>query len=253
MKTLVFLDLDNTLFQTRQKCPTKDALQFPVAYLRDGSAHSFMTAKQRQFWQLLNANATIIPTTARDLDALQRVQLPFHSWSIIDHGGVILNPAGIADVYWHDHMVAASQAAQPDLIELLAVINTEIAQHNLAARAQIVEDFNLPFYVVVKYLNGKIADLDRLQQDAVQPWVIAHATNYQLHRNANNLSVLPRTISKEHAVRYLIKRFSNEWGDLLTIGIGDSVSDGAFMAACDYAITPSDSQLFNATLNHLSL
>ena len=251
MKTLVFLDLDNTLFQTRQKCPTEDALQFPVAYLRDGSAHSFMTPKQRQFWQLLNTNATIIPTTARDLDALQRVQLPFHSWSIIDHGGVILNPAGIPDAYWLEHMTSASQMAQVDLGALLEMANTVIAHQKLAARAQMITDFQLPFYFVAKYRNGKSGDLDWLQEHLVQPWVSARSTTYQLHRNGNNLAVLPRSLGKEHAVRYLMKRFSNEWGDLFTIGVGDSLSDGAFMAACDYAITPRDSQLFSATLKLL--
>ncbi len=34
----------------------------------------------------------------------------------------------------------------------------------------------------------------------------------------------------------------------MTFGIGDSLIDGAFMAECDYALTPRGSQLFAETL-----
>jgi len=81
----------------------------------------------------------------------------------------------------------------------------------------------------------------------VTPWLMTHH-DYQLHRNGNNLAILPRSLGKEHAVHYLIKQLTNEWGELLTIGIGDSLIDGAFMAECDYSITPRGSQLFKETL-----
>ena len=34
-----------------------------------------------------------------------------------------------------------------------------------------------------------------------------------------------------------------EHGEILTLGMGDSRSDGPFLALCDYAITPRHSQL----------
>jgi phosphoserine phosphatase len=150
-------------------------------------------------------------------------------------------------------MTAAAHLAQPDLTELLALINAALAQYDLAAQAQLIEEFDLPFYVVVKYRKGDSAALDWLQQHIVQPWITAHAASYQVHRNNNNLAVLPRTLGKEHAVRYLIKRFSHEWGELLTFGVGDSLSDGAFMAECDYSIVPCASQLFSETLKRITL
>lgn len=252
MRNLVFLDLDDTLFQSRQKCPTEDALH-PAAYLRDGRAHSFMTLKQQAFWRFLDDGATVIPTTARDLDSLRRVKLPFHSWHILDYGGVILNPHGTPDAYWMERMKRASQAAVGELSALLETASDLIARQELAVRVQIVEDFDLPFYLVAKYLDGRAGDLDRLQRILIQPWTMERATAYRLHRNGNNLAVLPRALGKEHAVRYLIERLSEDWGELLTVGIGDSLIDGAFMAECDYSLTPRGSQLFGETLGRLLL
>ena len=94
MQAYVFLDLDDTLFQSRAKCPVEDDL-YPAAFLRDGSAHSFMTAKQRALWRLLETNMTVIPTTARDWEAYRRVELPFRSWRILDYGGVIIDASVI--------------------------------------------------------------------------------------------------------------------------------------------------------------
>jgi hypothetical protein len=248
VRTLVFLDLDDTLFQSRRKCPIENDLR-PVAFLRDGSAHSFMTAKQRAFWRLFeDGQATLIPTTARDLDALRRVDLPFRSWSIIDYGGIVLNPDGVPDRHWMERMGTVSQDAIGDLTELLITAETLIARQGLAAHVRLVEGFGLPFYLVAKYRDDREDDLDRLQRDLIQPWVTDRTGTYRMHRNGNNLAILPRTLGKEHAVRYLIERLGSEWGDLVTFGVGDSLSDGAFMAECDYSLTPRGSQLFGETI-----
>lgn len=248
MHTLVFVDLDDTLFQSRRKCLSDEDRLHPAAYLRDGSAHSFMTAKQQTLWRLLDANATLIPTTARDLDSLRRVDLPFRSWSIIAYGGIILTPAGQPDAHWLERMREVSRAALDDLRELQERAEQLIAREALAARVRIVGDFELPFYLVAKYQDGQVAHLERLQETLIQPWVEQRRATYRLHRNDNNLAILPRALGKEHAVRHLIERLRQEWGELMTVGIGDSLIDGAFMAECDYALTPRDTQLFAHTL-----
>ena len=249
VRQVVFLDLDDTLFQSRRKCPPAGDLH-PAAYLGDGCAHSFMTARQRAFWRLLDDNAILIPTTARDHDALRRVDLPFRSWSILDYGGVILDPKGVPDAPWMERMTHASRQTLGALTQLLEAAEGFVARERLSVRVRLIKDFALPFYLVAKYRDGREADLDRLQQELVHPWVEARSDAHRLHRHDNNLAVIPRTLGKEHAVRYLIERLEQDWGDLLTIGVGDSLIDGAFMAECDYAITPRGTRLHRATLGH---
>ncbi len=242
MRALVFLDLDDTLFQSLKKCPVEQDL-YAAAYLRDGQTHSFMTPKQQALWQLLAVNATLIPTTARDRDALSRVHLPFQSFSIINYGGVILMPDGTLDADWQQRMEPLLQAAIPDLESLLTVARDFSEREHLALRIRIIEDSGHPFYLVAKFQHDLSGDLDQLQQRLIQPWINDH-DGYRLHRNGNNLAVLPRTLGKEQAVRYLIERLRSEGEELLTIGIGDSLIDGAFMAECDYSVLPQGSQLF---------
>ncbi len=252
MRKLVFLDLDDTLFQSHRKCPTDGALH-PVARLRDGSAHSFMTGKQRAFWDWLAADATLVPTTARDLDALRRVDLRFQSWSILVYGGVLLDPNGAPEPEWLERMRGVSNDARLDLLDLLEQAQASIQANDLAARVRLVGEFELPFYFVAKYRDGRDEDLAQLDAELIQPWLAAQGDAYRVHRNDNNLAVIPRRVGKEHAVRHLIERLSHDGEALLTIGIGDSLIDGAFIAACDYCITPRDSQLFAATFGRMLL
>ncbi len=248
MQLLVFLDLDDTLFQSQAKCPEDQGL-YPAAYLPDGRAHSWMTRRQQGLWGLFaqHANASLIPTTARDLESFRRVDLPFTSWCILDHGGVILEPQGQADPEWLARSAQAARATFSGLQVLLKGAQSWIERARLAVRIRLIADFGIPFYVVAKYRAGRLEDLDRLQQDLIAHWIAEQGGCYRLCRNGNNLAILPRWLGKEWAVRQLIARLAPD----LTLGIGDSLSDGAFMAECDYAVLPRRSQLFAATLAQL--
>lgn len=251
MRRFAFVDLDDTLFQTRRKCPQEQDLH-PVAFLEDGSPHSCMSARQRSLWDLLGAAAILIPTTARNQAAVARVDLAFSSWRILDYGGIILDAEGRPEPHWMARMTAHAQASIGPLRELFDQAETLIAQAQLAVRVRIIQDFGLPLYLVAKYRDEQVADLDRLQHELVAPWVAACAGEQRLHRNDNNLAVIPRWLGKEFAVRYLIERLSDEWGEIFTMGIGDSLIDAPFMAECDFAIIPSRTQLSASVLAALA-
>ena len=85
----------------------------------------------------------------------------------------------------------------------------------------------------------------------VAPWIAAGQREYFIHRNGNNLAILPNALNKSHAVAYVTEKLRAEHGDILTFGIGDSKSDARFMAACDYAIVPRRTQLAGLTLETL--
>ena len=72
--------------------------------------------------------------------------------------------------------------------------------------------------------------------------------DFYLHRNSNNLAVLPKTLNKARAVHHLRQQLQAEHGEIMTLGMGDSQSDARFMAACDYAIVPSGTQLAALTV-----
>ena len=256
MKTFLFVDLDDTLFQTPIKVPNAIDLE-PVAYLKSGDPISYTTAKQRALFEMLNRDMTLIPTTARNHDALNRVDLPFASYSIIDFGGVVLNPDGSVDEAWADIMRADMAQSLTGLQAAMHIIDNYAAGAGLKARARLVEDCGTPFYIVVKDPDKHAGNLEQIEREAVAPWLAREGIGadvgkgFCVHRNANNLAILPNTLNKARAVAYVRQQLEAEHGEIITFGMGDSTSDARFMASCDYTIIPKGTQLAARTVELL--
>lgn len=241
LKKFLFADLDDTLFQSRRKCLDRDDLT-PVAYLKDGSAHSFATPAQDSLFALFQREMAVIPVTARNADAFQRVRLDFRHGAVVNYGGIILRADGQPETGWLDRSAAMAAASHEELSSVACTITSAAAAAGAAVRVRIIEDFGVPFYVCAKSEEGDEKVLDHLE-----PLVRCHCAEKSLpvavHRNGNNLSVLPEWLDKRHAVEHLANRLRAEHGEIVTIGMGDSLSDIAFMRACDYALVPNPSQI----------
>lgn len=250
MKKFLFVDLDDTLFQTLEKCGNAPDLQ-AHAFLKDGSPISYSTRKQRALFSMFDESMTLIPSTARDLNSFQRVNLDFTSYAVLNYGGVILNPDGTADQTWLRRTQGEMQVAMAGLEDIIRHIDDYAKRTGFGGRARVIEDFDTPFFVVLKDPQknpGKLAEFDT---EVVQPWLASVGSAYYLHRNGNNLAVLPKTLSKSHAVKYLQDALKEQHGDILSFGMGDSKSDAAFMSLCDYAIIPRQTQLARHALEPL--
>ncbi|MEX5748941.1 hypothetical protein [Massilia sp. X63] len=250
MKKFLFADLDDTLFQTFEKCSARDALE-PAAYYKDGSICSYTTRAQRAFLSFVQDGMTVIPTTARDHDGLRRVHLPFDSYAIINYGGVVLQPDGSADRAWLEQARATMHAALPGLQELARHIDDYAARTGFGGRARMIEDFAMPFFLVVKDPDKRHERLAPVELEVVRPWIENGHPDYVVHRNGNNLAILPKALDKANAVAHVSALLRAEHGDIVTFGMGDSRSDARFMAACDYAIVPRATQLARLTVETL--
>ena len=242
MKKFLFVDLDDTLFQTSRKCQGRDDLR-PVAFLKDGSPNSYTSDKQRALFAVLAQEMTLIPATARDLDAFLRVDLPFDQHAIIEYGGVILLPGGQPDLPWLARTQAQMALAHTGLQAIRQLIDAYAQAQGMKGRARIVEDFATPFYTLIKDPDGDEGTLAQIEAAVLRPWVAGSGCDYWIHRNGNNLAVLPKSLNKLHAVNHLLAQFRAQYGTIISIGMGDSRSDAGFMTACDYAMLPQRSQL----------
>lgn len=250
MKKFLFVDLDDTLFQTPGKCANEKDL-IPVAFLKDGSACSFTTSSQRAFFEMMSRSMTLIPTTARNRDALIRVSLPFNSYSIIDYGGIILDANGSANEGWMNVMKNDTALALGGLNEAIKIIDNYCESNGLSCRARLISDYSLPFYIVVKDVDKVASRLEPIEKEALAPWIAGNGKDFYIHRNGNNLAVIPKSLNKARAVEYLCQRLEEVHGKIMTIGMGDSKSDARFMSACDYAIIPKNTQLSGITVGAL--
>jgi hydroxymethylpyrimidine pyrophosphatase-like HAD family hydrolase len=250
LKKYLFVDLDDTLFSSLAKCASDAELQ-PAAYLKDRTAISFSTARQRAFFGMMDASMTLIPATARNHDAFNRVDLPFNDYKILNYGGLILKPDGEPDAYWREHMRAEMAAALPGLRQAMALIDAHADSIGLKTRARLIEDGGLAFYVVAKdpdKIGERLASFDT---ELLAPWVAGAGSDFYIHRNGNNLALLPNALNKARAVEYLTRLLREQHGEIMTMGMGDSRSDARFMAACDYAIIPNGTQLAALTVGAL--
>lgn len=250
MKKFLFADLDDTLFQTLEKCAVREALE-PAAYYSDGSICSYTTPAQRAFFSFVSEGMTVIPTTARSLDAFRRVDLGFSSYAVLNFGGIILQPDGAIDRDWQGRMHALMMAALPGLQQLSGRIDDWCARTGYGGKPRLVEDEGTPFFIVVKDPDKVALNLERVEREVVLPWIAGEGRGYCVHRNGNNLAVLPRALDKADAVAWVIERLRREHGEIVTFGMGDSRSDARFMADCDYAIIPRRTQLARLTVEAL--
>ncbi|MGV8122670.1 MAG: hypothetical protein AB2L14_23160 [Candidatus Xenobiia bacterium LiM19] len=242
MPVYVFLDLDDTIFQTERKCHDSDIL-YPAACSKDGCPLSFMTQKQHLFFSHILCNAVVIPATARNLDAFRRVSLPFSHEAIIDFGGVILTEDGTPDKKWDGTIRTQALSVKKDLHELHSAIGEFSLKEDLKVRSRIISDFDMDLYIVSKHDGSHPDSLDRLHRYYMQN--LKHPGMY-IHYNDNNLSIIPRFINKASAVSHLIEGYSARTCEtIVTVGMADSVSDVPFMSLCDYCIIPKNSQIMN--------
>jgi hydroxymethylpyrimidine pyrophosphatase-like HAD family hydrolase len=242
LNSVIFIDLDDTLFQSLAKLSTDNTLE-PVANYKSGAPCSYNTEKQRALFKLLDSNMTLIPTTARDIDAFRRVNLSFKSYVICNFGGVVLTPSGEVDRRWFDNVQHRICSHIPRLLELHQIITEYCSLNAIPSKSKIIEDLGQSFYLNVKDPEKNLERIDIIQRTVVEPWLNKFSEYFFVHRNANNLAVVPNPIDKSEAVKYVTTLLKLEHEELLTFGMGDSNSDSAFMLACDYSLIPNNSQL----------
>lgn len=238
MQTCVFLDLDDTIFQTAPKCPAGVPVQ-AVAVRKDGAPLSYMTERQRALFQLLASCGRVIPTTGRNLDAFRRVALTFHDIAVLDFGGVILMADGTPDPEWDAGIRPLAMAQQNRFESALRALYAVNVRRRLGATVRVISDFDMPLYLVAKHPDANVDALAVLRSECAPA---LEADGFLTHANHNNLSFMPEFVGKERAVRHVIERHlgPEPW---ITVGIGDSLTDAPFMNLCDYSLVPKGSQL----------
>ena len=242
-EVVIFTDLDDSLFQTRRKCP-EDGLS-PAAYNIHGEPLSFHTPQQRALLKLFRG-ATLIPVTGRSSAALKRARsLSWNSYRVASHGALILDPDEQPLKSWRDVITKeiSQEYAQLELahemvqgwVERWATRHHD--QHQLdPIRVKMTYEADLPVYLSIK---GPQVALTGLKEELSELW-----SSRVIHHNDRNMALLPSYSSKSRAVSHLREVLTSiHSNEPLFIGLGDSVSDLPFLKQCHFAITPQQSQI----------
>lgn len=236
-RPVLFTDLDDTLFQTARKI-SEPVCESRLAAVATNGHHSYMTKSQAAMTQWLLASTQMIPVTARSTEALSRCRIPFTSWKVAANGAVILDPVDQVDSEWSTHIGQISHSFR----HTLEALDEETLSRNSDGRFRhwIVYEENRPVYFCVKS-NGDEDWLD----DLVKPLESIVGKDFLQHRNGNNMSFTPHKISKMAAVEFIIEK-KPDIQERIILGMGDSLTDLAFMGLAQMMMVPPGSQIDTA-------
>lgn len=249
IKPYALMDLDDTLFQTQRKIHLwqLDSEHLTTASVnKQGEPLSFFTQKQANFFNWLSQSCELIPVTARDTDEICRVKLPFHSWQILTHGAIILDPTGKIYPEWQTIMQDSLQKVQDKLQRICQQIETYNQQQNLGLKltihqATFAQPLNIYLAIKQQQKNEQLLASFATQLPNLLATTLNDFTdNFYIHINANNLAILPNVVHKRHATAFLLKQLDKHRP---CFGFGDSLADLAFLQQLDWYGTPNHGQL----------
>jgi hydroxymethylpyrimidine pyrophosphatase-like HAD family hydrolase len=238
---LVFVDLDDTLFQSARKMGQGPGQVAAVD--RRGEGICFMSPAQQRFVDWLLQSAEVVPVTARSVEAFSRVRLEFTHGAICSHGAVLLDRHGRIDADWQQRMTLALACYQPSLRDIAQWLVAFDRDRDLSLRSWLVHEQGLNIYAVVKHNRRDPGVLKRVAEALRAGGLLQ---GYYLHQNDNNLAILPRAVEKRAAVSEWLRRRVAAGADRPLLAFGDSLSDLSFMSLCHWWGTPPGSQISEA-------
>jgi len=228
----LFIDLDDTIFQTQQKNPEAT---IQVTFAPNSNKNSYMTESQYLFFELFHQakNVKIIPTTARDFRQYHNTffSQKLHSEiAILYFSGIILDK-GVEDKVWATKIRKAFSNLKTSIKQIVIDVQTVVQNKPLFTIYNVDN-----YYVTIK---ASLECPENLRETIFSQIRSLKTEEYFIHENGRQISLVPLFLDKHHAVNYLINKYKPE----LSLGMGDSLSDLPFMQNCDFMILPKNSQI----------
>jgi hydroxymethylpyrimidine pyrophosphatase-like HAD family hydrolase len=238
---VILTDLDDTIFSTLKSYPDIDPETLTQVAASKVGSHSYMCDRRKAVLDWLGAGATVIPVTARSLDAYHRVQLSFEHGAVLANGALILTPDSEIDQTWFDQVRGHCEAAMPAFTNALQAMadfqgESELMRANRHFHGETMIGMTIKSNdpsdaVALPLLTEMNALLDRIE---ARDRIVTHL-------NGNNLALVPVGVSKRAAVEYLLET-RTDLANRPLIGAGDSTSDLPFMDLCDMMMIPRGSR-----------
>lgn len=196
-----------------------------------------MTEEQERLYKLIEQSGSIIPITGRSSESIKGLGIPFDSYKIACHGGLILDENNDEVKNWRE--ISTGPEQEGVLQTILDFWQSVIYRDELPVRIRIVRESGRSIYLSAKGAPEILARLAlHLRQGNLLP------REYMIHHNHRDMAILPPFVRKEKALNWLREQFFPQ--KALWLGFGDSDSDLPFMQACDFWVTPAGSQIENS-------
>lgn len=198
----------------------------------------------------LLSGAELIPVTALDEEEVLDIPAAFTSWQVLRHGAVVLTPDGEEDQAWRRLTLETLRERESALR-----LAFQAAQHigwlgQLGTEAGLHERHGLPLMVTVRHPHSLTHALDAAEREW-HTWLEEGPFRGELRLigGVDTLTLLPREVNPESAVNYVLAQLGEDVD--LTLGVSAWASDTAFLALCDYVVTPGGGPIIGAALSGL--
>lgn len=184
--------------------------------------------------------------TARPFVDVDKLSMPFnYEYAICSHGADIYQNGTIIHSLVNESGAASVAAAYTYLLEVEKIQKANKEFSVLADEIGVVnsEFTGTPAYIGIKLKDESDAE-DFYKQYNLDFLMSDSSFNLKLLENGRTLTLIPTTVSKEHALSYMLENVINKESKTpFLIGAGDSHSDMPFMRMCHWCMTPSTSQI----------
>ncbi|GGL97327.1 HAD family hydrolase [Nakamurella endophytica] len=233
-RTLVVSDLDRTLIYSPSALqlagPDEDAPTLVCVEVVDGRPHSFLTLAAAESLGRIHRAAVFVPTTTRTVAQYRRVHFPGirPRWAVTSNGGHLLED-GRVDPAWNRHVRQAIAGDGTDLAEVIAELKLR-ADGDWVLKRRVGDE--LFCYLVV--------DVEALPPGFVPEWrQWCTERNWSVSMQGRKIYAIPRSLSKESAVREVARRAGTD----RTVAAGDGALDAGVLVAADRSIRPPHGEL----------
>ncbi len=237
LRPIVFTDIDDTLCQSEYKVRQEDR-EGLLAISRSLNGHrTCMTRKQRNMLDWLVATTELVPVTARGIADFSDISVDFgRGHRIVANGAVILDADGSHDLEWAALMAEEMQAFQGGFDLVMDTAREFCSGNGHNVRSLITSELGMRISALFSFDQA-----DKTVLTAVLE-AIGHLDGWHVHMNGGTLALTPPPVSKLRAVRHMLSKM-DEAASRPVIGLGDSLSDLAFMTNCDFITIPRGSQI----------
>ena len=225
---ITFSDLDRTIIYSNKFLDTDKEYKCIETY-KDKEI-SYISLDTIKYIKEIQENTLFIPTTTRTVEQFQRINFQENKivfpWAITSNGGCILKDNKILKS-WSDKVEKIKANSEP--IKNMVDEFKQYIKLPYVTNFKVVEE--LFFYIVVEKDKFNIKDLDDYIEK-LDFW------NWSFYISGRKIYFLPRGITKENAIDYII----NELGVSDFIAIGDSNMDAGMlkMAGTSYLLKHGD-------------
>lgn len=232
MKFSIFTDIDRTIIFSNLFFdePKPDNIIGIEEY--DGRIITHITKEQWSIITDLLKNAYFIPTSARTLAELDRIEIINDiapKYMVTTNGGKVYVD-GLIDKSYEDYMqlMYSTLIVQPMYIE--KELNAFIKANSYNDKFERIKQAD-EMYVMIRFNNLKQDYY--LIQDLIDRWCSCGYTEYISH---DKLYIIPYFVTKECAVKYLIRK---HLPNTYSFGMGDTSMDYNFLKVVDYSLVPA--------------